>query len=647
MSQIREAIASGQSVIYDATNAKRVWRMALLMRLSEENIHWMGWYLQTPLETCKVWNQKRERQVPEAVIETMFKSLQDFPPIAAEGFAAVHEVKLVEGEFDLEAIQKKINRLSHSLTNRTNRTKHSQVTLHRYSRLLDFERLLHLIALIIRYPGIGNLQLTSPDVLLEIFGSLPNFTTALEEVCAVMGKLQGEIYADVDAVAADLQWLAENGFLGSGSSLSGLVSLTLPQTAFYQDGEKEFTPPNPPLSRGGIISELDDSSFATHAYSDIEPFRRLLLTIRFILRRPFLPKSDKGCLQGLVDGLTQEGIVLGNCRDTVRKDIEKVLKPYKILPEFAMRNGYFAGTGILSENELRKVFGVLQSQAKSIDDPVALEIYQIFSERMSQSNLETSNVYPVRTIGSRCMIDVESLPSSVLSKNLERLEVAIERGELLELSRTAGSGRFAGDGDDFFKVWPLQMVFYNDVWYLAYECEGGKDDRLLRFERLSRLFLGKVQGRFRERDLQLRSLENLQKLYDAGAGLFLGSDAREQQLFLSGNKQEVSAVEVMVELWFDDYSFKFVAEGTKRYQKMKMSPKLGGVAGGSKSLFSLKGTGDKRFPHRFQATFPKWCLKDVDLWRWIVGFGGKVLVKKPDELVVKVRELGEVLRELY
>ncbi len=664
LTQQRFAIASGQSVIYDATNAKRVWRMNLLMRLAEENCYWMGWYLQTPLETCKVWNQKRERQVPEAVIETMFKYLEEFPPIAAEGFAAVNELKLVKGEFDLEAIQKKINRLSHSLTNRNNRTKHSQVTLHRYSRLLDFERLLHLIALIIRYPGIGNLQLSSPDVLSEIFGILPNFDTALEEVCAVMGKLQGEIYADADAVADDLQWLEENGFFGSSSSSSQevltLSSLLIKDETVRALAEIPRTPPQPSPKQGGGQSssthfggnergerEGDDLSFATHAYSDIEPFKRLLLTIRFILHRPFLPDSNQGSLQGLVDGLTQAGIVQGNSRDTVRKDIEKVLKPYKILPEFAMRKGYFAGTGILSENELRKVFGVLQSQAKSIDDPVALEIYEMFDERMGKSNLDVSQVYPVRQIGNYCMIDGEALSSSVLSKNLDKLEAAIEKGELLELSRTPGTGRFAGDGDGFFKVWPLQMVFYNHVWYLACECEGGKDDRLLRFERLNRLFLGVPQGKFRERDLQLRSLDNLHKLREASAGLFLGNIASEQQLFLSGSKQEKAALEITVELWFNDYIFKFVAEGTKRYQKMKMSPKPGGSSSGSKSLFSLKGTGDPMFPNRFKATFPKWCLNDVDLWKWIVGFGGNVLVKKPDELVVKVRKLGEVLRELY
>lgn len=91
--QIQSAIASNQPVIYDATNAKRDWRIALLRQLENENVQWVAWYLQTPLDTCKAWNQKRKRRVPDSVIESMYKSLEDFPPVLAEGFAAVNKVK--------------------------------------------------------------------------------------------------------------------------------------------------------------------------------------------------------------------------------------------------------------------------------------------------------------------------------------------------------------------------------------------------------------------------------------------------------------------------------------------------------------------------------------------------------------------------
>lgn len=156
LSQIQSAIASNQPVIYDATNAKRDWRMELLMQLHSltlptpdqgraletpssyfplnkgdtdgEAVHWMAWHLTTPLETCKAWNQKRDRQVPDGVIESMFKSLQDFPPVLAEGFAAVNMVNYTTEGFDIPEIWEKIKCLSHTLTNRSNPTKPHKIS---------------------------------------------------------------------------------------------------------------------------------------------------------------------------------------------------------------------------------------------------------------------------------------------------------------------------------------------------------------------------------------------------------------------------------------------------------------------------------------------------------------------------------------
>ena len=99
--QIRESIQAEQPIIYDATNAKKVWRVALLKQLAalkkekgNQEVQWIGWYLQTPLEVCKVWNKQRNRQVPELVIEELFQALQDNPPDESEGFVAVNRVKV-------------------------------------------------------------------------------------------------------------------------------------------------------------------------------------------------------------------------------------------------------------------------------------------------------------------------------------------------------------------------------------------------------------------------------------------------------------------------------------------------------------------------------------------------------------------------
>jgi predicted kinase len=92
--RIERTIASGKSVIYDATNAQREWRSDFLQTLHQRHpdLPCIAWYLTTPLATCKAWNWRRNRQVPETVLDRMAQSLRDYPPSLAEGFTAIRTV---------------------------------------------------------------------------------------------------------------------------------------------------------------------------------------------------------------------------------------------------------------------------------------------------------------------------------------------------------------------------------------------------------------------------------------------------------------------------------------------------------------------------------------------------------------------------
>jgi len=87
-----EAFLAKRPVIYDATNAKRDWRLSILRQVADKNVQWIAWHLQTPLSLCQVWNKQRQRQVPFAVIEELYQMLQDSPPHVEEGFVAVKEL---------------------------------------------------------------------------------------------------------------------------------------------------------------------------------------------------------------------------------------------------------------------------------------------------------------------------------------------------------------------------------------------------------------------------------------------------------------------------------------------------------------------------------------------------------------------------
>jgi len=74
-------------VIYDATNAVRKHRRAVIsLARASGFIHLTAVWLDVPLAVCLRRNRARDRQVPEVVIERMYRCLSGAPPSAEEGF---------------------------------------------------------------------------------------------------------------------------------------------------------------------------------------------------------------------------------------------------------------------------------------------------------------------------------------------------------------------------------------------------------------------------------------------------------------------------------------------------------------------------------------------------------------------------------
>ncbi|MEM7761545.1 MAG: ATP-binding protein [Cyanobacteria bacterium P01_A01_bin.40] len=94
--QVKLGIDYEQSVIYDATNVRLDWRNSFLRQLQHLNSEWIAWWIKTPVEICKQWNQQRSRQVPNQVIDTYQEYLEQSPPNVDEGFIAVREIKVFE-----------------------------------------------------------------------------------------------------------------------------------------------------------------------------------------------------------------------------------------------------------------------------------------------------------------------------------------------------------------------------------------------------------------------------------------------------------------------------------------------------------------------------------------------------------------------
>jgi hypothetical protein len=529
-------------------------------------------------------------------------------------------------EIDLSSI---LNQLERSSINRANRTLNPDVTLHRYSSLLAFDRLMHLISLLIQEPGLGTFHQTDSEHLHQLLGGKDFKDVALSysthssvaEVCAVLAHHHGELYADPTAIAQDLDWLEDNGFLHATPAHN--------QLSFPPTQETEINP---------------------HFYSDWEVFQRLMVTTRFITHHPFAwTPEQSSSLKSLVSAMQEKGLIEGDRQASIRKDIEQVLKPFGILPNQRMRRGYFIGSGLLSEQQLLRVASLLQSQVKNIQDPAAHSILETLYERLRRSQHDVANLYPVRAIGNRTIVNVDQLPSSAIARTTEALEEEIESGKMIELKRFKGVGRFEERPDKFFRVWPLQIVFHNIAWYLGYEIAEGDQAGLLQFERMDRVFRGKPQSAQREIAAQQTALARLQKLYQACGSLYLGNSANQQRQFLSRNKETKAAVTLTLELWFTDAIFAFVSEGTQRFptKQMKLSPRLATMPKKNDPLFCLSKSCDKQHPNRMQVELPIWAVQDIELRRWIIGFGDGVKVVSPPDIAQKIHHMGRAIVDLY
>jgi predicted kinase len=618
--QITEALADQRPVIYDATNTCRSWRLGFLQKFATPDTLWLGWHLTTPMELCLARNQQRARQVPPTVIQRAYETLKLVKPDEMEGFALVSPVPLCKGEFDLDEIKRLIDKtLPKAIAQRQRR--YGKTEWHNYSTLLPFEQLIYLIALLLKYPGAGYLHLKGSDLLKDLLGvdALPSFASPIEELSALLTKQHGDVYGDQSAVARNLQWLLDNQIINS-----------------------PYTPA--PLEVPDIDGPLP---LAAHRYSDLQNFERLIQTIRFIAHHPFLHQPGEKVSETLAQAMAQEGIV-GFSPDTIRRDIQEVLKPYGIMTDSNLRQGYFVGTAILGKTELWQLFENFAQQVNTLNDPLALDLYKSVQKRLQYVQLDTPDRYPVRTMLSKPIVDVNCLPSNCLAhpSALDSAETAIVEGKYLRLRRLKGSGRHFHDQDEPFDALPLRIIFHRIGWYLAYQrCSDG----LLKFERLDRLTGAHFSTAKLPKAPQKEALQQIERLYKSGFSLFIGNDPTEQQTFLSKDKKERAQVEGTLELWIDDAKFRFISEGTQRFQRLHMSPKPDiSVNQVAKDIFCLEPTGNARFPHRLQATLPIWVLRDdFELQSWIMGFGGHVRVVQPESLAAKLKAQAQAIVDAY
>ena len=84
--QLSAYLEDGRNVVYDATNCRSTYRHKIIDACKGYAYKIICLMSTTPIAECVRRNDKRNQNVPEAVIERMYFNLRKHPPIIFEGY---------------------------------------------------------------------------------------------------------------------------------------------------------------------------------------------------------------------------------------------------------------------------------------------------------------------------------------------------------------------------------------------------------------------------------------------------------------------------------------------------------------------------------------------------------------------------------
>jgi len=575
------------------------------------------------------WNATRQRPVPVPVIQEMAAALADphFGPCRAEGFAAICAVVPSHHDDLAPLLRAELAALDRRIRAAGNRERRLQ--RHGYSRLLDLERLLHLIKLLSTWPDLAASDPASAEVLEAILSPLPEGDLAAR-AAAFLGRLHGACYADAAAIRSDLAWLEANGFCSPAPVQTPI------QLAPAPPGPATAGLGAPPGPVHGGLPPLGDGPV----------FLRVMTLLRHLLQVPFDRPAERGANlhQHLIAATAAiPGAYLPGETATLRKDLEKILTPYGFRNRHDnVRHGYCLGMALFSPPRLRELHNVVRQAAGRLADPSAQDLLVELDERLGWAGIQADGLPPVRSYARHAVVDAALVRRDSLAapRRAEAIEAAIVAHRRVLLQRFAGVGRNPDSPQGELRVWPLQLIFHNVGWYLLFEHDQiGQEQGLIRSERLDRLALRSAQSNLRRgAEQHAAAVARLERLLHHSGGIFFGSEL-EQQLAIAGpSAQRRSPALVMLRFWCAPWAFAFIREGLQRYpiEHIRFSMPLPGDDWWHhpRAPHLLEpGPADSSHPYPVELDLPPWTVAaDIDLRSWLFAFGGGIRIESPAAL---------------
>ena len=200
-------------------------------------------------------------------------------------------------------------------------------------------------------------------------------------------------------------------------------------------------------------------------------------------------------------------------------------------------------------------------------------------------------------------------------------------------------------------------MFHNIGWYVAYEeAPISQGDGLIRTERLDRLALRHVDRHsVLSASHRSRSLQRLDQLLQACGGIYFG-DSLEAQLAVAGQApggaSERSRFLSTLRFRCIPTVFAFLREGLQRFPLNATRLSLPLPADRwwrhPNAPHSLQAIPGSSHPYPVEIDLPIWTIeRDVDLRRWLFGFGDGVVVDAPEALRSEHRDRALKVSRLY
>jgi predicted kinase len=610
--RIQEAVCSGAPVIVEATFSRRSWRLAITQKLVlPVPVEWIGWWLRTPRELCQQWNQRRDHSIPEQVIDNHFSLLSDAPfsPSRSEGFAAVVCVEPHHHQPLEPHLQAVLGRLERRISAARNRD--ARLIPHGYSRLLECERLLHLIQLLSRQP---ELTATNAQPAADAPAGLA------ERAAAQLRQQHGPCYADVGAIAADLDWLRQQGF-----TTAWRVNSEQGKPAPMRAVEPPPWPATQPLSAGGWS-----------ALGDRETFCRALTLLRHILHHPFDREEGVAIDHHLAARLqTLSGGRHCWTPRQLHQSITTVLTPYGFRDAAGSgRHGYALGASLLPLPLQVEIHGLLQAHADRLGDPSGQAIARELGTRLQRSGIAIESVPPVRTFFNRSLLAGDQRRGGTLlnTEQAEQLRSAIQQHQRVVFTTLAASHA----GVEEIRGWPLQLIFHTSAWYLLFEHDHiGQMEGLLACRRIDQLGLRRIEiGSCRSQPSHAAALRRGETLQHCCGSLEFGGSLQAQQAVCGTPSEQRSMAMGTLQLSCDAAAFALLREEVRRFPAaaVRLSRPLpgDGVPSPPGEQAELLPCSRSSHPYPVEIDLPLWTLeRDSDLRRWLYALGGGVRIEAP------------------